>query len=243
MCIIAENKSALFTNKQIKNDELRGYANEILNNYFDMRAHALQVAAIMATIASRREDGILEEFDNSIVKFANDRLGLKKTQTYDLVSVGATFLKEDGTSKLAARNGSKWTSTQFIALLPMAGTGKDKKNADETLEACQKLVKDKKIHSAMSVADIKKVVAEERPDKAKREAAKAKREAKKQEKDQQEAQATAKLHGNKIASIEFYQLEDGSIHVAFDGDVKDFNMNNIKEIEALLEKAVNYKRD
>ena len=247
MCITLDNRSAKFNKNAIKNDELRSFANMLAEDAMNIRANLLHMSAIMATIAARRDSGILEEFDNSIVTFAENRLGIKKSQVYSMVQVGATFLDSDGKSILPEKGG-KWNNTQFMALLPMAGTGKSKKSPEDTLKACAELVSAGKIKPSMTVAEIKEVVKVERPD-AKRLAEQAeKRQAKKDAKEKAENainEETTEKHdtikGTKIAEISVWQLSDGSIHVCFDGDEKDFTNENISAIVNMLTQATNFK--
>ena len=243
MCITLDNRSNKFNKSAIKNDELRSFANMLAEDAMNIRANLLHMSAIMATIASKRDTGILEEFDNSIVVFAEQRLGIKKSQVYSMVQVGSTFLDENGKSVLTEKGG-KWNNTQFMALLPMAGTGKNKKAPEDVLAACEKLVEDGKIKPSMTVAAIKEVVKEERPD-AKRIAANAeKRKAKAEEKAKAEVieEKHDTIQGTKIAEISIWQLEDGSIHVCFDGNEKDFNTDNLNNIVNTLKQAVNFKK-
>lgn len=247
MCITLDNRSAKFNKTAIKNDELRSFANMLAEDAMNIRANLLHMSAIMATIAARRDSGILEEFDNSIVTFAENRLGIKKSQVYSMVQVGATFLDSNGKSILTEKGG-KWNNTQFMALLPMAGTGKNKKSPEDTLKACEELVKDGKIKPSMTVAAIKEVVKVERPD-AKRLVEQAeKRQAKKEAKEKAENainEETTEKHdtikGTKIAEISVWQLSDGSIHVCFDSEEKDFTNENISAIVNLLTQAKNFK--
>lgn len=245
MCIAIENRNNAFTKAAIKNDELRGYANTLAEDAMNIRANLLHMSAIMALIASKRDTGILAEFDNSIVTFAEQRLGIKKSQTYSMVQVGATFLDADGHSLLTERGG-KWNNTQFMALLPMAGTGKNKRTPEETLEACKKLVTDKKIKPSMTVADIKAVVDEERPDAKARKIAAEKRKAKANAKatvaeniNNEEKHDT--VQGIKIGEVSIWQLSDGNIRVLFNGEEKPFNDSNIEALAETLKKATNYK--
>lgn len=245
MCIAIENRNNAFTKTAIKNDELRGYANTLAEDAMNIRANLLHMSAIMALIASKRDTGILEEFDNSIVTFAEQRLGIKKSQTYSMVQVGATFLDGEGHSLLTERGG-KWNNTQFMALLPMAGTGKNKRTPEETLEACKKLVTDKKIKPSMTVADIKAVVDEERPDAKARKIAAEKRKAKANAKatvaenlNSEEKHDT--VQGIKIGEVSIWQLSDGNIRVLFNGEEKPFNDSNIEALTETLKKATNYK--
>ena len=243
MCITIDNRSNKFSKTAIKNDELRSFANMLAEDAMNIRANLLHMSAIMATIASRRDSGILEEFDNSIVTFAENRLGIKKSQVYSMVQVGATFLDSAGKSVLPEKGG-KWNNTQFMALLPMAGTGKNKKSPEDTLKACAELVSAGKIKPSMTVAEIKEVVKVERPD-AKRLSEQAKkRQAKKDAKENAVSEDTEKhdtIKGTKIAEISIWQLEDGSIHVCFDGDEKDFTNENISAIVNMLTQATNFK--
>ena len=240
MCITLDNRSAKFNKTAIKNDELRDYANMLADDAMNIRANLLHMSAIMATIAAKRDTGILEEFDDSIVTFAENRLGIKKSQVYSMVQVGATFLNESGKSLLTEKGG-KWNNTQFMALLPMAGTGKGKKSPEETLTACEELVADGKIKPSMTVAEIKKVVKANRPDAKELEARRVKAEAKKKEKAEAEEKANAKIHGTLVGKIEFFQFEDGSLNVALNGEVVMFNDSNIQKIVENLKSCKNYK--
>ena len=211
----------------------------------NIRANLLHMSAIMATIAAKRDSGILEEFDNSIVTFAENRLGIKKSQVYSMVQVGATFLDSAGKSILP-ENGGKWNNTQFMALLPMAGTGKTKKSPEDTLKACAELVAEGKIKPSMTVAEIKEVVKVERPD-AKRLAEQAeKRQAKKNAKEKAEnaisenAEKNDTIIGTKLGELTIWQVEDGSIYTCFDGEAKKFTSKNIENIVSLLKKSSNY---
>lgn len=243
MCTAIENRSANFTAASIKNDALREYANILADDAMNIRQNLLHMSAIMAAIAARRDEGILNEFDNSIVTFGEKRLGLKKSQVYNMVAVGATFLDEKGNSRLTER-GAKWTSTQFIALLPMAGTGKNKRTAEDTLAACKKLVTDKKIKPSMTVAEIKAVVDAERPDAAKRAKAAEKRTKKQEAKEQAEETIKAKTETSKnlIGSIEFYQDSNGNVFVAIDGEFREFDNKNVENVAKLMRAAENFKK-
>lgn len=246
MCITLDNRSAKFTKNAIKNDELRSFANMLAEDAMNIRANLLHMSAIMATIANKRDTGILAEFDDSIVTFAESRLGIKKSQVYSMVQVGATFLDSNGTS-LLTQKGGKWSNTQFMALLPMAGTGKTKKSPEDTLTACEELVKSGKIKPSMTVNEIKEVVKTERPDAKRVTESAVKRQAKKDAKEKAE-QAIAQneekhdtIKGTKIADISVWQLKDGSIHVCFDGEEKTFGNDNITQIVNLLVQAANFQ--
>jgi hypothetical protein len=238
-----ENRSANFTKNAIKNSELREYANILAEDAMNIRANLLHMSAIMATIA-RKRDEILGEFDNSPVTFAEQRLGLKKTQVYNMIQVGETFLDSDGHSMLTER-GAKWSNTQFMALLPMAGTGKNKLTPEETLASCKKLVSDGKIKPSMTVAEIKAVVAEERPDAGMKKAAAAKRKAKAEAKAAVQESMDAKtptISGELVGKVEFYRLADGSIHALFDGAEYKFNESNIEQLAENMRKCANYQK-
>lgn len=252
MCITLDNRSNKFNKSAIKNDELRSFANMLAEDAMNIRANLLHMSAIMATIASKRDSGILEEFDNSIVVFAEQRLGIKKSQVYSMVQVGTTFLTSDGKSALTERGG-RWNNTQFMALLPMAGTGKNKKSPEDVLKACEQLVEDGKIKPSMTVAQIKEVVKAERPDAKRLAASVAKRKAKAEAKakatdkvEESKAEAIEEKHdtlkGTKIAEISIWQLDDGTIHVCFDGNEKDFTIDNISNIVGMLKQAANFKK-
>ena len=97
----------------------------------------------------------------------------------------------------------------------------------------------------MTVAEIKAVVAKERPD------AEAKRIAANKRKAKADAKAAAQeavdekkptVSGTLIAEMSFYQLSDGSIHVLFDGVEKPFNDKNIEALVGNLRKAANYQK-
>lgn len=245
MCIAIDNRGTAFTKTAIKNDELRQYANTLAEDATNIRLNLLHMSAIMALIASKRDTGILDEFDGSIVTFAESRLGIKKSQTYSMVQVGSTFLDGEGHSLLTERGG-KWNNTQFMALLPMAGTGKNKRTPEETLEACKKLVTDKKIKPSMTVAEIKVVVDEERPDATARKIAAQKRKAKANEKAKvaeniKNEEKHDTVQGVKIGEVAVWQLSDGNIRVLFDGEEKPFNDSYIDSLVALLKKATNYQ--
>lgn len=245
MCITLDNRSAKFNKSAIKNDELRSFANMLAEDAMNIRANLLHMSAIMATIASKRDSGILEEFDNSIATFAENKLGIKKSQAHAMVQVGATFLDADGKSLLPEKGG-KWSNTQFMALLPMAGKGQNKKTPDETLEACAELIVMGKIKPSMTVAEIKEVVKVERPD-AKRIAEQAeKRQAKKDAKEKAEnvisekEEKQDKINGTKLGELTIWQVEDGSIYTCFNGEAKKFTARNIEKIVDLLKQSANY---
>lgn len=243
MCVMIENRAnASFTKTAIKNTELRELANILAEDAMNIRANLLHMSAIMALIA-RKRDEILGEFDNSPVTFAEQRLGLKKTQVYSMIQVGETFLDSEGHSLLTER-GAKWSNTQFMALLPMAGTGKNKRTPEDTLTACKKLVADGKIKPSMTVAEIKAVVAEERPDAAMKRATAAKRKAKADAKADAEETISAKkkptVKGTFKGSLEFYELSDGTMLALFDGKEVKFNDKNIDALVENLRKCTNY---
>lgn len=242
MCITLENRSAKFNKTAIKNDELRSFANMLAQDAMNIRANLLHMSAIMATIAARREDGILAEFDDSIVTFAQERLGIKKSQVYSMVQVGTTFLDNSGKSLLPEKGG-KWSNTQLMALLPMGGAGKNKLTPSETLDACKELVADGKISPDMTVADIKNVVKNERPDaKAiaeKAKSRKAKADAKsKVEESIEESKPT--IQGTKIGSLEFYQTADGNIHVIINGKEATYDKEFINGVVQMLQQGVTF---
>lgn len=243
MCLSIENRGSEFTAKAIKNDELRKYANMLVTDCMNIRKNLLHISAIMASIAEKRDTGILEEFDNSILVFAEKRLGLKKSQVYNMVAVGATFLDGNGNVLLPQRGG-RWNNTQLMALLPMGGK---KLGPDKTLEACQKLVEDKLISPDMTVAEIKKVVNEYRPD------------AKRLEKQKDEANRKKELTGevvevkadvidnddNKsfklVDKIEiFIDHTNNEYYAKFNGNLKTFNNSDIHDFGELLKICANY---
>jgi len=245
MCIAIENKSTKFAKSAIKNDELRSYANMLATDAMNIRANLLHMSAIMATIASRRDEGILEEFNNSVVEFAESRLGIKKSQVYSMIQVGATFLDEGGRSRLPEK-GAKWSNTQFMALLPMGGTGKNKKSAEETLEACKNLVNEGKIKPSMTVAEIKEVVKNERPDAANKAKKAQERKEKAESKKVKEAEAISKkensisVNGDVKARLEFVVI-DNKMHVIINGTESTYDQTFVNGVVNMLQKAVNFK--
>ena len=236
MCITLDNRSTKFAKNSIKNDELRSFANMLAQDAMNIRANLLHMSAIMATIASKKDDGILDEFDGSIAKFGEERLGLKKSQVYNMIQVGATFLDSEGNS-LLPQKGGKWSNTQFMALLPMGGK---KKNADDTRRACTQLIEDGKIKPSMTVAEIKEVVAVERPDAKEKEAKKKKREEKKQQEETAKKNVEEKINGKMIMNIEIWQRQNNTMYVKFNGERYTFDDKNIDEIVSLLKNATNY---
>ena len=248
MCITLENRSAKFNKTAIKNDELRSFANMLAQDAMNIRANLLHMSAIMATIAARREDGILAEFDDSIVTFAQKRLGIKKSQVYSMVQVGTTFLDNSGKSLLPEKGG-KWSNTQLMALLPMGGAGKNKLTPSETLDACKELVNEGKISPDMTVADIKEVVKTERPDakaiaeKAKARKAKADAKSKVEESiEDSKVEDKPTIQGTKIGSIEFWQTADGKIHVIIDGKEANYDNGFIAGVVTMLHQGVTFHK-
>lgn len=247
MCITLDNRGSKFNKNAIKNDELRSFANMLAEDAMNIRANLLHMSAIMATIARKRDTGILSEFDDSIVTFAEKRLGIKKSQVYSMVQVGATFLDSNGKSLLPEKGG-KWSNTQFMAMLPMGGTGKNKKTPEDTLKACAQLIDDGKIKPSMTVAEIKEVVKVERPDAQRLNEQAKKRQEKKDAKEQAKQAITENeekrdtVQGNKLAEITIWQLSDGAIRVCFDGEERQFTNENISQIVRLLVNATNYKK-
>lgn len=246
MCLSIENRGSEFTAKAIKNDELRKYANMLVSDCMNIRKNLLHISAVMASIADKRDTGILEEFDNSIVVFAEKRLGLKKSQVYNMVAVGATFLDGNGNVLLPQRGG-RWNNTQLMALLPMGGKGNTKLGPDKTLEACQKLIEDKLISPDMTVAEIKDVVNEYRPD------------VKRVEKQKDEANRKKELTGEVIETkaevidnddnksfklvekIEiFIDHTNNEYYAKFNGKLKTFDYNDIHDFGELLKICTNY---
>lgn len=245
MCITLENRGNKFNKTAIKNDELRSFANMLAQDAMNIRANLLHMSAIMATIAARREDGILAEFDDSIVTFAQERLGIQKSQVYAMVQVGTTFLDNSGKSLLPEKGG-KWSNTQLMALLPMGGKGKNKLSPSETLASCTKLVEDGKISPSMTVENIKEVVKNERPfakelnEQAKVRKAKADSKAKIEE-SIEESKPT--IQGTKIGSIDFWKTADGNIHVIINGgEESDYDNNLIDDVVELLKQGVTYRK-
>lgn len=245
MCISIENKSTKFTRANIKNDELRAYANILVQDAMNIRANLLHMSAIMASIDSRRDTGILNEFDNSIVKFAEDRLGIKKSQVYSMVNVGRTFLDDDGKSLLPEKGG-KWNNTQFMALLPMSGTGKNKRSEIETLAACTELVDKGIIKPSMTVAEIKEIVRTNRPDAEKLAEKAAKRAEKKNAETKSDVTETetediVRINGTLVGKIEIYQIDE-KLHAVINGTepeiIDDTFINGIVD---MLHRTINYK--
>lgn len=236
MCVSLDNRSTKFTATMIKNDELREYANVLVEDSMNIRANLLHMSAVMATIASKRDTGILEEFDGSIANFAEQRLGIKHAQTYAMIEVGATFLDDKGVVKLQ-QVGGRWSNTQLMALLPMGGKAKDR-TAKTTLEACKKLISEKKIRPSMTVAEIKEVVRVERPD-AKPTDEDEKKSSSKGETTKKVSKKNPVKTGEKIMTVELLKLEDG-IHVTFNGKEMKFDDANIDEIVKQLKQAKNY---
>ena len=242
MCLSIENRGSEFTAKAIKNDELRKYANMLVTDCMNIRKNLLHISAVMASIAEKRDTGILEEFDNSILVFAEKRLGLKKSQVYNMVAVGATFLDDNGNVLLPQRGG-RWNNTQLMALLPMGGK---KLGPDKTLEVCQKLVKDKLISPDMTVAEIKKVVNEYRPD--------AKRVEKQKEEINRKKELTGEVIETKAEVIDnddksfklvekieiFIDHTNNEYYAKFNGKLKTFDYSDINDFGELLKICANY---
>lgn len=253
MCISIENRGGQFTKANIKNDELRAYANALAEDAMNIRANLLHMSAIMAAIAAKAEaqkkadeETLLSQFGDSIVTFGEERLGLKKSQIYSMVNVGTTFLDSEGVPLLAQRGG-KWSNTQLMAMLPLAGTGKAKKSPADTLKAAQTLVKSGDLKPSLTVAEIKKVVAEHRPDAAEK-AAKAEKKAKADAEKSEQAEKVAeelgttvapKVKGERKGTIEMWEI-DGKMHVFFNGEELSFNESNIEALVTAMRKAVNY---
>lgn len=252
MCITIENRSGQFTKSSIKNDELRNYANQLQDDAMNIRANLLHMSAIMAAISNRAdaqkaadEVTILAEFGDSITQFGEERLGLKKSQVYSMVAVGTTFLDSDGKPMLK-QTGGKWSNTQLMALLPLAGTGKKKLPPTETLKAAQRLANKGTIKPSMTVKALKAVVAENRPDAAER-AAKAEKDeqAKAEQAEQMEKAEKAieekhdTIRGELVGEIRFY-LVDNNLHAIFNGEESQFAESNIEAIVTMLHKCVNF---
>lgn len=248
MCIAIENKSGKFTKSVIKNDKLREYANEIADVVADGRKARIQLCGIMAEMA---EQDIFEETEG-FGNFCENKLGIKKTQGYDMVRVGAVFAikRANGWKPALTAKGGAWNQTQLMALLPMGGTGKTKVSPEETLANCEALVERGWLKPSMTVSEIKELVATERPDRYRLEAQKQKRLEAKEAKEKAEAEAAEKaeaeaavLKGNRLSKVEIWQLSGGEIYVTFNGEELTFNDANISEITANLLMARNYRID
>lgn len=245
MCISIENKSTKFTKTNIKNDELRGYANILVQDAMNIRANLLHMSAVMASIDSKRDTGILGEFDDSIVKFAEEKLGIKKSQVYSMVNVGRVFLDKDGNSLLPEKGG-KWNNTQFMALLPMAGTGKNKRSESETLDACKELVKEGIIKPSMTVAELKDIVKRHRPDAIQLAEKALKREEKKAAETETESATETEnntlINGTLVGKVEIYQIDE-KLHVAINGtEPESIDDTFIEGVVDLLRRTVNYQK-
>lgn len=243
MCMSVENRSSMFSAKSITNKELRDYANEITQVVSVGRAARVQLCGIMAEMAQK---DIFGQFGGEFGQFVEERLGLKKSQAYDMVRVGATFgiKRENNWKPQLMANGGSWTQTQLMALLPMGAKAQGQKKPttpQETLERCESLVQRKLIKPSMTVAEIKEVVKRERPDAKAIEDRKVKREQKKLEESKAKEQAAEKLHGKKLMDISIWQLEGGEIHVTFNGEELEYKEDNIAEIIGKLMAAKNYK--
>ena len=239
MCTSIENKSGNFNKLSIKDDRLRTYANEIAKVVADGRKARIQLCGIMAEMESQ---DIYEQF-GGFVPFCEERLGIKKSQAYDMVNVGRVFdiKRENNWQPSLTAKGGAWTQTQLMALLPMAGTGKNKLSASETLANCEELALLGEIAPTMTVKEIKDVVKENRPDAQAKADAKAKREQAKAEKEKAEQEVQASIKGTRIASIEFWQLSGGEIYVLFDGEERDFDADNMAQMADMFVKARNFK--
>lgn len=235
MCVSIENRAQKFTQKSIKNEKLREYTNILLEDSINIRANLLHMSAVMALIESKKNDGILEEFNNSIVEFAEARLGIGRAQAYSMVNVGKTFLDSDG-KPLIIERGGKWNNTQLMALLPMAGSGEAKRDAVETRMAVNNLIDRGLIKPSMKVADIKEVIKEQRPDAKRLEKKKEEKEHIKKEK----RKAEKKIKGELTAKVEFYII-DGKLQMAYNGQVETFNDNLVNVIVDMFHQCVNYK--
>lgn len=232
MCISIENRKNQFTAANIKNKELRDYANEIAGVVADGRKARIKLCGILAEMASK---DIYSQFGGNFSQFVEERLGLKKSQAYDMVRVGAVFgITRDNDWKPAlSAHGGEWTQTQLMCLLPMGGTSKTKLSPEETLANCEGLVKRGLIKPSMTVAELKEIVKEERPDKARLEENRKKREqlkATKEEIEREEEEKQAKLKGERIACIEVWKLSGGEIYVTFDGEEKQFTSENLSQM-------------
>lgn len=239
MCTSIENKSGNFNRLSIKDDRLRTYANEIAKVVANGRKARIQLCGIMSEMESQ---DIYEQF-GGFVPFCEERLGIKKSQAYDMVNVGRVFgiKRENNWVPSLTAVGGAWTQTQLMALLPMAGTGRNKLSENEALASCEELALLGVIAPTMTVKEIKDVVKEHRPDAKAKAEAKAKREQAKAEKEQAEQVAQAAIKGTRIASIEIWQLSGGEIYVTFDGEEKRFDGANLSLITEWLTSARNYK--
>lgn len=157
MCITIDNRDKMFTLNEIKNDELRTLANDLLLDAMNIRQNLIHMSITMATIANRGDE-ILSQFDGKIANFGEQVLGIKKSQTYSMVQVGNTFFDSYGTPRLIQSEDAKFSNTQYMALLPMAGKGKDKKSAEDTCKEINDLIIDGKISPSMTVKEIKETV-------------------------------------------------------------------------------------
>ena len=235
MCILIENKAGKFSKTSIKDDELREYANILLLDATNIRENLLHMSAIMATINARVGNGILAQFDDNIATFAEKRLGIKKSQAYNMVNVGEVFLTESGVPRLSQRGG-KWSSTQLVALLPMAGRKSSRLTPDETVASCQELIDNGLLSPSMTVAEIKEVVKKYKPG-AKVETG----TGEETETGTGEENETGKEVMQKIYTMDVCIDKNNNVHVLFNGEEFEYTEENVIKISEYLRNAVNYK--
>lgn len=220
MAIATENTGVMTaTSFGIKNEKLAQITNEIIGLAFNMRLYGLTISARVAYIRDNKDE-LLTEFDGDFVKFAENVLGLKAAQAYAMASVGHNFLDSDGNCLLPEPNETKFNKTQLQALLPLVTKDGDNSLAYDLVEAGE-------ITPSMTVANIKKVVAENRPDAEAIAARKEKAEKAKAEKEKAKETADRAIHGDLVATIEVRKLLDGKVIVHVDGkECEDSRLRN-----------------
>lgn len=198
------------------------YTDRIMGLGVNIRKSMLKVAHILSIIDEKEHyasDGFA-----SVAEYAESVLGIKKSQTNNLVRIGRIFVNGySGESVLPHETNDDYNSTQLVALLPL-------KSQELALDLANSGV----INPHMTVKDIKEAIEPYKPTKAVSESGEG-----------EESEATETVHANAedVAAIAYEKVEvitiektpDGT-YVAFVGD------DNVSiTIEELVEHIGTYK--
>lgn len=184
----------------------------------NMRESAKQIAVRVAYIRENA-DYLCNEFQGKtagerFTKYGESILGIKRAQLNAFAKVGKELLDANGVSILPVAEGNgDYTMTQLQALLPLP------------VDVAKQLSYDEVIKPSMKVAEIKQVVAENRPDAAERRAKAEKREQDKVRREAQQQAAEQAINGVEVATITINVKPDGAFIIKCNGE--DITTTNV----------------
>lgn len=225
------------SNKEIDNSiknmpaTLKKYQREIVTIVNNGRKQRIQLAGVLAEMAHNK-DVKYGAFGNIDI-FCSEYLGIKKSQMYAMIQVADMFgITREGKWVPALPNpNGDWSLTQLVTLLPMQGNNGTPQIG---FDNCVKLINEGKLDASMTVANIKDIVKEYRPDAKAIAAKKEKQEKEKEHREGEKLKAEAKIVGTQIATIEVWVKDDGWRYVIVNGERYDLTDAIINDIVGVI---------